>query len=80
MIAMEMGEQNCVNRIVRDREALKSDETRGPEINAKANAGASTTMHVLNRPPDPNESPEPANVTLTDMMRIRTVAAARALR
>jgi hypothetical protein len=31
---------------------------------------------VLNRPPDPNESPEPTNVTLTDMMGIRMVAAA----
>ena len=76
MIAMEMGEQNCVNRIVWDGEAFKSDETRGPEIDAEANAGASTTMHVLNRPPDPNESPEPTNVTLTDMMGIRMVGAA----
>jgi hypothetical protein len=39
MIAMEMGEQNCVNRIVWDGEAFKSDETRGPEIDAEANAG-----------------------------------------
>src|SRR5215831_20386509 len=39
-----------------------------PKSMQKRMRGASTRMHVLNRPPDPNESPEPTNVTLTDMM------------
>jgi hypothetical protein len=44
-------------------EAPKSMQKRMP--------GASTRKHVLNRNPEPNESPQPANVTLTDMRRFR---------
>src|SRR5262245_47692020 len=42
-------------------EAPKSIQKRIP--------GASTRKQVLNRPPEPNESPEPTNVMLTDMRR-----------
>src|SRR5262245_6957500 len=42
-------------------EAPKSMQNRTP--------GASTRKQALNRPPEPNESPEPTKVTLTDMRR-----------
>src|SRR5580704_15473276 len=33
--------------------------------------GTSTRMHVLKRPPEPKASPQPTNVTLLVMMKVR---------
>jgi hypothetical protein len=38
-----------------------------PKSMQKRISGVSTRKQVLNLPPEPNESPEPTNVTVTDM-------------
>ena len=38
MIAMEMGKQYDVDRVVGDAETLQGNKARGPEIDAEANA------------------------------------------
>ena len=68
MITVQVSEQDHVDRIVRNSQLLEGDETGCPKSMQKRIPGASTRMRVLNRPPEPNESPEPAKVMLTDIV------------
>jgi hypothetical protein len=70
---MQMAEQHRVDRIVGIPSRCKAIRLEAPKSMQNRMPGASTRMHVLNRPPEPKESPQPTNVTLTAMNELPLV-------
>jgi hypothetical protein len=67
VIAVEVGEQYDVDRVVRDAETLQGNKARSAEVDTEANTRRVDEEARVEPSPDPKESPVPTNVTLTDI-------------